>query len=92
VLPTPNFAVQSNVSIGSAQHCSGRSTPLVGRFTVEAGLARLLASTSCDFKVVAPGAFQLFERPRPAPAVAPRGSKPVPAAAVSHLPADIEPK
>ncbi|MDR3508882.1 MAG: TonB-dependent receptor [Caulobacteraceae bacterium] len=81
-----DFAVQSNVSIGSAQHCSGRSTPLVGRFTVEAGLARLLASTSCDFKVVAPGAFQLFERPRPVPAIALRGPKPAPTAPASPPP------
>ncbi len=83
-----DFAVQANVTLGGAPHCTGRSNPLNGRYPIAEGLARLLASTSCDFKQVAPDTFRIIARaappPRPAPST-PRAPPPPQADAIPEL-------
>jgi iron complex outermembrane receptor protein len=47
------FAVQSNLSVGGATACAGRSVGLTGAFTIDEGLKRLLAGSGCRFRRVA---------------------------------------
>ncbi len=60
-----DFAVQSNLSIGGAAACAGRSDELVGVFTVEDGLKRLLADTGCGFRRVAPETYRILPPKNP---------------------------
>jgi iron complex outermembrane receptor protein len=69
-----DFALQSNLSIGGDVRCLGQAAALDGDFTIEAGLARLLAPTACGFRNVAPDTVLIFARPRartPAPTPSP---------------------
>jgi len=75
------FATQAHISIGispAAAACAAKSKRLVGRFTVEDGLRRLLEGTNCSFRRLDPQAFQIVAAPpRPArAAVAPSPSLP----------------
>ena len=83
-----DFAVQANVTLGGAPHCAGRSNPLNGRYAIAEGLARLLASTSCDFREVAPDTFRIVARlpaaPRPV-VVAAAAPAPPPAEVIPEL-------
>jgi outer membrane receptor protein involved in Fe transport len=72
-----DFALQSNISIGGDTRCEGRSAPLEGTFAIEAGLARLLAPTSCSFRIVAPDTVRIVPRTRTV-AVAPPTAAPQP--------------
>jgi iron complex outermembrane recepter protein len=60
-----DFAVQANISIGGSPRCSGQTRALSGLFTDDAALAQLLASTSCDFRRVAPDVFRIVARAAP---------------------------
>ncbi len=48
-----DFAVQSNLSIGGGAVCRGYSNGLVGTYTIDEGLKRLLAGANCRFRRVA---------------------------------------
>jgi outer membrane receptor protein involved in Fe transport len=65
-----DFAVQSNLSIGGRANCAGQTMGLMGAFTVDEGLTRLLAGSNCRFRRVAFDAVRiqaiLPENPRPA--------------------------
>ncbi len=48
-----DFAVQSNLSVGGAAVCTGKSRPLAGAYTVDDGLRTLLEGAGCRFRRVA---------------------------------------
>ena len=60
------FAVQANVSIGlsAVGACAGPARGLVGRFTVEAGLARLLSGSGCGVRKLDARAFEVQPSPK----------------------------
>jgi outer membrane receptor protein involved in Fe transport len=60
-----DFAVQSNVSIGGASICTGRSAALVGDYTIDDGLRRLLAGTDCRFHRVDSYTIRILSVPPP---------------------------
>ena len=74
------FAVQSKISIGLGRigACGGQAAPrLVGRFTPERGLNRLLAGSGCGFRRIDAQAFDIVPLPppaRPTPPPQPAGS------------------
>ena len=84
-----DFAIQADISIGGDVRCSGRSRPVVGDFSNEAALTRLLGGVACRFVVVAPGTVRIFEdshQPeRPVPSLA--GRAPVSRTVVEEQPA-----
>jgi outer membrane receptor protein involved in Fe transport len=59
------FAVQAGMSIstGRAAGCAAPQAPLVGRFTPEDGLRRLLSGTGCSYRMVAADAVEVFRAP-----------------------------
>jgi outer membrane receptor protein involved in Fe transport len=63
------FAVQANISIGGVNACKGPSHGLVGGFSVEAGLTRLLAKSGCGFRWVAADTMEVFVQNQPSLAV-----------------------
>ena len=67
------FAVEANISIslGVVGSCSGPERGLVGRYTVEEGLRRLLGGSGCDYRRLDARAFDIqpSARPRHAPVV-----------------------
>jgi len=67
-----DFAVQSNLSIGGAAACPGNSAGLVGAFTIDDGLKRLLAGAGCRFRRVASDTIRILPKveAEPAPGVA----------------------
>jgi outer membrane receptor protein involved in Fe transport len=62
-----DFAIQAKVSVGFGDiaSCAKPSHKLVGRFTPEQGLARLLAGTGCDFRRLDSSAFAVQPAARP---------------------------
>ena len=66
-----DFAIQADISLGGSVRCTGRSGAVVGDFTVEAGLTRLLAGGDCRFVVIAPDTVRIVAAPRPKPAPLP---------------------
>jgi outer membrane receptor protein involved in Fe transport len=60
-----DFALQANVSIGGSPRCAGSSTALTGTLGDEAALTRLLSSTSCDYRRVAPDLYRVVPRNAP---------------------------
>jgi outer membrane receptor protein involved in Fe transport len=62
-----DFAIQARVSIGFGDigACIKPSRRLLGRFTVEEGLRRLLASTGCEFRRLDSRAFAVQPIARP---------------------------
>ncbi len=64
------FAIQADISIGGVSACAGRTTPLVGAFTVREGLERL-TSGLCAFEFVDPRTVRILAHARPAPSPPP---------------------
>lgn len=64
------FAVQANVSIGLGvvDGCSGADHGLVGRYTIEEGLKRILKGSGCTYRRLDARAFEIQPSPRTAPA------------------------
>jgi iron complex outermembrane receptor protein len=79
-----DFAVQSNLSVGGATACAGASPGLIGTFTIDEGLKRLLSGAGCRFRRVAADAVRILppleaEPGQPGtPAVKPRPDEPSP--------------
>jgi iron complex outermembrane receptor protein len=65
-----DFAIEADISLGGSVRCSGSSGAVVGDFTVESGLIRLLAGGDCRFVMTAPDTVRIVaaQGPRPAPA------------------------
>lgn len=59
-----DFAVQADISIGGVNACHGLSPGLVGRYSIDDGLARLLAGAGCGFRRVAADTFEVSAAPR----------------------------
>jgi iron complex outermembrane receptor protein len=78
-----DFAVQSNLSIGGASACPGRGVALIGAFTIDDGLTRLLSAAGCRFRRVARDTIRILPPEAPARAPDPR---PIPVSA----PAPVE--
>lgn len=72
-----DFAVQSNLTIGGTATCAGDSNSLVGQYTVEDGLRRLLAGSNCRFRRIASDIIRIVPAGRTAPV---KDARPSPAA------------
>lgn len=74
------FAMQSGLSIstGKVSACAPRGRALIGRFTVRAGLSRLLAGSGCGYRFMDGGAIEIAPLPRPRPSQAPSTATPSP--------------
>jgi outer membrane receptor protein involved in Fe transport len=81
--PTPDaliaIALRTGVSIGGADLCRGRSPGLVGSYTVEAALHRILAGSDCTIQRVDGTTFRVVRAARPAPDSPPRPAPSPPA-------------
>jgi outer membrane receptor protein involved in Fe transport len=55
-----DFAVQSNLSIGGAAACTGMSPGLIGRFTLDEGLQRLLQGAGCRYRRIASDTIRIL--------------------------------
>jgi iron complex outermembrane receptor protein len=62
--------VQSNLSVGGSQACTGSSPGLIGRFTIQEGLRRLLSGSGCDFRRIGADAVRVVPA-APSPPAAP---------------------
>ncbi len=72
-----DFAVQSNLSVGGGATCAGTSPGLVGGYTIDDGLRKLLSGVSCRYRRVGldtvrispppPPLLPSLKGPRPAP-------------------------
>ncbi|MBC7668223.1 MAG: TonB-dependent receptor [Gemmatimonadaceae bacterium] len=60
-----DFAIQAKISISTqaAAGCAPTSQPLRGRFTLHAGLTKLLAGTNCGFRLIDAGAVEIVRLP-----------------------------
>lgn len=72
-----DFAVQADISISTRNlaACAPTGRALVGRYTVRAGLTRILAGTGCGFRFIDGRAVEVSPLPRP-PAAPPRPPPP----------------
>ncbi len=68
------LAVQADVSIGRAPGvaCATHAAPLVGRYTVQQALNRLLKGTGCGYRMIDPRAVLIVKAARPPPPPAPK--------------------
>ena len=55
-----DFALQAEISIGGVGACSGATSGLQGRFTLDEGLRRLLAGAPCRFEFADPRTVRLL--------------------------------
>jgi iron complex outermembrane receptor protein len=55
-----DFAVQSNLSVGGASVCSGRSPGLNGRYTVDEALKKLLDGAGCRYRRIASDTIRIL--------------------------------
>ncbi len=81
------FAVEANISIGGVNTCHGASPGLIGRFSIDEGLSRLLAKTGCAYRRVATDTVYVFSAP-PARSPTVRNSPTQPPAV--HAPSPLE--
>ena len=58
------FAIQANISLGRVDACSGPDRGLVGRYTIEEGLKRLLKASGCTYRRLDARAFEIQPSPR----------------------------
>jgi iron complex outermembrane receptor protein len=65
-----DFAIQANISIGGMPVCTGQGHGLQGRYSIEAGLRKLLDGAPCSFSLLADRTVQLIAG-APAPRAAP---------------------
>ncbi|MFZ0269453.1 TonB-dependent receptor [Caulobacter sp.] len=83
-----DLAVQADVSISTqaAGGCAPTSRPVRGRFTLQDGLARMLAGTGCGFRMIDASAVEIVRLPAAKP-VARRAAptEPGPSAALDEL-------
>ncbi len=84
-----DMAIQARVSISTRQAADCRQAPrgLAGRYTLEAGLARLLAGSGCGYRLIDAGAVEIIRLP---PATPPRSAPPRPASAPAPAPVPAE--
>ena len=63
------FAVQANISIGlgGVDACAGADRGLVGQYTVEEGLKKILKGSGCTYRRLDARAFEIRPAPRYAP-------------------------
>ena len=63
------FAVQANISIGlgGVDACSGSGRGLIGRYSVEEGLKRLLKDSGCTYRQLDARAYDIQPSPRTTP-------------------------
>jgi outer membrane receptor protein involved in Fe transport len=63
-----DFAIQSNISVGTGRigPCAGVVRSLVGRYSVRAGLDRLLSGSGCGFRRLDAGAYEIVRLTPPA--------------------------
>ncbi len=83
-----DFALQSGVSVstGQAKGCAALGGPLAGRYTVRAGLERLLEGTGCGARMIDSNAWEIVRLPPAAPAPPPAPEpKPAPPRQMSEL-------
>ncbi|WP_141653123.1 TonB-dependent receptor [Phenylobacterium immobile] len=66
-----DLALQADISLLGAAACRGTSPTLVGRYTIEQALHRLLADANCDWRMPAAGVVQISPLRRAAPEPAP---------------------
>lgn len=87
-----DFALQAQISIDTekANSCGAKSAALVGRMSIEDGLATVLAPTRCGFVKVGDSAYKIVER-QSAQEVRPTPSEIVVTATRQNLPLDRAP-
>ncbi len=86
------FALQAHISASIQPGVScGPARRLLGSYSLEAGLRRLLAGTGCDFRMVDATTVLIVRAPSPIPAMAPAPPAPSLAAADSASAAPAQP-